>query len=623
MRSALDGLLQRKSWPALLLILIGSIAASSRHAAAEDKPIRIREYRDTQPTIDLVDSVRVLSEDKARELEEEIKTAYVKLSPAVVRIWKHDDGGRTFTENGLVAVGGVSGVIVDPAGLILTCSHHGLAPGTAVTIELADGKRVAGKTLGRFRLDDLQPGDVAPDIGLATITQSGDYRAATLHKGEPPVAGRICLAIGYPGTLRPGRPPLLRAGRILPGFPGWSRLEATTTRESGDSGGPLFDLRGQVLGVTVGGDNVACFQSLEPLKTYRDRLEAGEIVSAPQAGVRAMRARPSQPAAFAPALDIEDRVLQVQRSLIRILDGGHEVAAGLIVDADGWAITKASLVGSREQWSCRTFFSRDGQMIVKGRVVAASAEHDVALLKLAAGDLPAARWAQKLPTVGTFVFSILGGSQGPLQAAIVGAETCPELARANDIPQIPISVQLNAAGAPTVKEAGANNAEFDAYKELLEPGDVITHLDNIPTPTGEEYGRVIDRLLYAPDANGMGVDYNRPARGSFAGDWVRVGIRRGSVETTVRIPKIHSTTRGALAWHSHPLSLRRESFPSVFSHDFSLRPEQCGGPVVNLAGEVVGLNIARADTTRTLAIPADVLQTVIKELREQAEESSN
>jgi S1-C subfamily serine protease len=300
------------------------------------------------------------------------------------------------------------------------------------------------------------------------------------------------------------------------------------------------------------------------------------------------------------------------------MEGPHEVAAGLIVDEDGWAITKASLIGSRKQWPCRLFYTRDGKMIVKGRVVATSAEHDLALMKLDVRDWPVAHWADRRPTVGTFVSTVLGRTAGPLQFAIVGAEAYPELARPNDIPQVPVSVKSNAAGAPVVEESGWRSAEFDAYRERLEAGDVITHLNGIPTPTSAEYGRVRDRLLYISGANGVGVDDTRRAPGSFVGDWVSFGIRRGSVDSTVWIPKIHSANVGGLDWHSNPLSLRRESFPTVFAHDFSLRPEQCGGPVVDLSGNVVGLNIARADATRTLAIPADVLRPMIKALRTQA-----
>ncbi len=458
----------KSPFPGLLWLLISTTAPWDRCAQAEDDPVNFREYRDSRPTIDLIDSVRVLSANKAEELEDEIKSAYAKLAPAVVRIWQHNEQGRAFDEHGLALADCYSGVIIDRNGLILTCSHHDLAPGTPITIECADGRRVAGKTLGRFQLADSKPMHFGPDIGLARITESNDLPTATIDDAGPTVAGQICLAIAYPGTLRPGRPPLLRAGRIIASFPGWSWLEATTTCRAGDSGGPLFDLRGRVLGVLFGTDTVAKYQSILPLKEYRDRLEAGEIVSAPRPLARALRARPPQPAAFSPALDLEDRVQQVQSSVIRIMDGAHEVAAGLIVDADGWAITKASLVGSRQQWSCRLFFTRDGKMIVKGRIVATSPEHDLALLKLDVQDWPVARWASKRPAVGTFVATILGHSSAPLHFAIVGAAASPEFVKSNDIPQIPISVLSNAAGPPIIKEGDWSHAEFDAYLRTQE-----------------------------------------------------------------------------------------------------------------------------------------------------------
>jgi hypothetical protein len=78
----------------LVLFLVGSAGVSRWRAGAGDDPIRIHEYRETRPTIDLVDSVRLLSADKAGQLEAEIKSAYAKLAPTVVRIWKHNDQGQ-------------------------------------------------------------------------------------------------------------------------------------------------------------------------------------------------------------------------------------------------------------------------------------------------------------------------------------------------------------------------------------------------------------------------------------------------------------------------------------------------------------------------------------------------
>jgi S1-C subfamily serine protease len=256
---------------------------------------------------------------------------------------------------------------------------------------------------------------------------------------------------------------------------------------------------------------------------------------------------------------------------------------------------------------------------VKGRVVATSPTHDVALMKIDVHEWPVAPWSQHRPSVGTIVCSPLGRSGEPMRFAVVGSEQAVELAKPNDIPQIPVSIQPGAAGAPVVSSSDWTTAEFDGYRELLKVGDVITRINDIETSTAKEFGEAVDRLTYVCATNDS-VDYQAAAPGSFAGDWVHLYIRRDSEHLTVPIPKIHSVSQGALTWHANPLSLRREAFPSVFAHDGNLRPEQCGGPVVDLQGNVVGLNVARADATRTLAIPSDVLQEILAELRRQAAE---
>jgi len=95
-------------------------------------------------------------------------------------------------------------------------------------------------------------------------------------------------------------------------------------------------------------------------------------------------------------------------------------------------------------------------------------------------------------------------------------------------------------------------------------------------------------------------------------------IRRDGHVLDVHIVKVNPGDRNRLDAYLSPVSLRRHGFPAVFAHDGRLSPSQCGGPVVNLAGEVIGLNIARADNTRTLAIPAGVLKELVDHLLAQA-----
>ena len=64
-----------------------------------------------------------------------------------------------------------------------------------------------------------------------------------------------------------------------------------------------------------------------------------------------------------------------------------------------------------------------------------------------------------------------------------------------------------------------------------------------------------------------------------------------------------------------PLSQRRSGFPIAIQHDCVLRPNECGGPLVDLDGNVVGINIARADRVSSLALTAGIVQQRIEEMK--------
>jgi S1-C subfamily serine protease len=50
----------------------------------------------------------------------------------------------------------------------------------------------------------------------------------------------------------------------------------------------------------------------------------------------------------------------------------------------------------------------------------------------------------------------------------------------------------------------------------------------------------------------------------------------------------------------------------IFQHDQPLNPEDCGSVLVDLHGEVVGVNIARVSRVDTYAIPADFVARLLK-----------
>lgn len=139
-----------------------------------------------------------------------------------------------------VQIGGVqgSGVIISKEGYVLTAGHVSGAKDRDVTIIFHDGKKAKGKTLGR---------NVAIDSGLIKITDSGKWPYAEMGSSKDLKAGHWCLATGHPGGYQTDREPVVRLGRVVQSRGDVIRTDCTLV--GGDSGGPLFDMQGRVIGI--------------------------------------------------------------------------------------------------------------------------------------------------------------------------------------------------------------------------------------------------------------------------------------------------------------------------------------------------------------------------------------
>jgi serine protease Do len=131
-----------------------------------------------------------------------------------------------------------SGVIISPDGYVLTAAHVAGQPNRDCIFTLADGKEVKGKTLGMFRTQDA---------GVMKITDPGPYPFAELGDSSKVREGNWCIAMGHPGGYQSERGIVLRLGQVLHVY-----KDAITTwcaLVGGDSGGPLFDMDGHVIGI--------------------------------------------------------------------------------------------------------------------------------------------------------------------------------------------------------------------------------------------------------------------------------------------------------------------------------------------------------------------------------------
>ena len=93
------------------------------------------------------------------------------------------------------------------------------------------------------------------------------------------------------------------------------------------------------------------------------------------------------------------------------------------------------------------------------------------------------------------------------------------------------------------------------------------------------------------------------------GQQVKLRIRRGPNERECSV-RLASRTKVVSNWEGEDyanggVSLRTDNFPDVLQHQLPLTPHDMGGPLLNLNGVAVGINIARVDRVTTFALPMD------------------
>lgn len=284
-----------------------------------------------------------------------------------------------------------------------------------------------------------------------------------------------------------------------------------------------------------------------------------------------------------------DVVARPAKSTVRIWSREHQVALGAIVDSAGLIVTKASELKGPVECELSDTTRYDAELLDVDR------GSDLALLKISARNLPVVRWSDDdPPAVGGWVVTP-GLDDLPQAIGVVSVE--PHRVRGGVLGIQMTEDQIGPRITFVVPESGAANAG-------LTRGDVITHIDGKRMKNSDA---VID------------VTSN-----SLPGEELDLTIQRGSEEQHVsaKLGSVASTLSSQRArFQDHlggPLSQRRVLFPAALEHDSVLAPNQCGGALINLDGEVIGINIARASRIASYAIPARIARRIVDQLKSQA-----
>ena len=277
-------------------------------------------------------------------------------------------------------------------------------------------------------------------------------------------------------------------------------------------------------------------------------------------------------------------------STVTVMSGKKQVALGMIVDADGYILTKASELA-------KDLSVVSGEESYEATVYGIDSKTDLALLKIEAENMTVAKLESvELPALGNWL-ACPGPGEEPFSIGIVAVE-------ARRISGSRAFVGISPVDAEDRDGVRINSVTADS-------------------PADHAGLRINDIILKIDDANTNKVtDLRAKLAKHEPGDRVTLTVKRGDKEMTIDMELAAANTFMQQAERINQqnrmgsvLSKRRSGFPLVFQTDVGLNANQCGGPIVDLTGNIVGINIARAERVSSLALPVETILPVIELLK--------
>ncbi len=381
--------------------------------------------------------------DDLRKLQARVTEIIRKSLPTVVAV-----GNRFGSPNSTASITErrlASGVIIRADGLVLSqyhVSHEGRyeektglvaygKPGDVVDVVLHDGREVHAELLG---------GSKHPDVSMLRILEPGPYPFMELAQDGPRSLGDWVIKLGHPLGYQPSRSVVSRLGRIVYINPINLVPDCATT--GGDSGGPLINLNGQLIGIPldslmptavvhlakdsswrrfhlsyISNEQIRTLQgTMQASVVPRDTLFTNHFERKKQFELVQEVLPPEHWRSGVRMIEVWKNVqAELRGSVVEIILGGKRVAYGTVVGQEGWILTTASAVKDYPQ--CRL----PSGAIRPARIAAVDHDHDLAMLKVDTTELkPLGKSTALSPLAGTFVTTIsLDGS--PISAGIVSA----------------------------------------------------------------------------------------------------------------------------------------------------------------------------------------------------------
>ncbi len=518
-----------------------------------------------------------------KSFERQVQQVVGQVRSACASISRYDSTGQK-------RFGTFSGVVVTADGLVLTAAHATVT-GESYLIELPGGRKYRGTALARIPVVD------AALIKIDTVSSPLPYCemgwSYDLKINQP------CLSIAYPGSLYELKNPVVRLGHIARLVTPEGKMQTTCLMEPGDSGGPVFDLYGRVIGLHSKIEASLSVNLENPIDNYRKywallkqkKDYPKDFYPDPaEAGIDPMEKELHHTAAIVPMPLVLASLKNQCRSTsvgIKSTMGSVELSAwGSIVSLQNnkkskYVISKSSAVGDHP------VLTTAEMKTLPAIVVKRDPDNDLVLLK-AEGLEESIVLRNNDPNAfkkndeGAFLIS--PSYMDSIRVGVLGNDSVEVMALARPNPGL-IGVDRDSS---TVIISGFTASIFQKYG--LKINDVIDSLNGMQITSTRQ----------------LNFDMSSMKPGQDAVFYVTRENKKLCIRTLIeKWPKIMN--KHLANTFDGGMSLRSEGFSWVFVHDSMVRPEECGGPVFDLNGNFRGINIARISRTSTLALPAAVV----------------
>jgi len=280
-----------------------------------------------------------------------------------------------------------------------------------------------------------------------------------------------------------------------------------------------------------------------------------------------------------------------RHSIVKLHVDGETVALGMVMDANGLVLTKASEI-KKGKLTC--WLASDKE--VDAQLEAVDDTEDMALVRVQCRNLKPIQWASDEVAVGQWAITP-GIALTPHAVGIISA--LPHRIRP---PRAYIGVVFDRN--VSIPRIGDVRPGFGAEKAGLKIGDVFLALNGAAVTNREQVVETLRELR--------------------EGTKIKLHVQRAEEELDAEVEmKLPSAVlngndffpeerESRLAGNT---SKRAEGFEQAIEHDTVLQPWLCGGPLVNLDGQVIGLNIARASRVTTYALPAALVKRIFEQLK--------